>query len=538
MTLTSAKAIYEQTVELMNAGNLPASLKQLDSLCRIAPQKPEVWQLKAEVLRRSGDLKTSEKALNSALDLRPDFVAVLIQLANLQRLDGRMKEAASNYRKVIGIAPDNLRALHDLGLVLKTQGHWEEAEQVLRKAVKLAPDNPNAQQNFGTVLSLNGRTQEAIKALEKAVELAPENPDNHHWLNDLLWAQGDETFLQSYQFAKDRMPNNPAISLQLATHLFYVGRFEEAEQEISRAIRQAPERFDLRLVLGSILHEMENWDDALIHLETALRQSPGNTTILEALGNLMLGMGDASRGREIYQNLVTLEPTNIGFWANLATSYRMLEREEYHWLYDYENLLFTGQIDTPPGYANLKEFNAELLHELEKWHFDKQHPLHQSVKGGTQTADHLFNIDRPTIQLLKRAMTDQILAFDATLKYDPTHPTLCKIPKNIEFSGSWSIRNPVGGYHLNHHHIEGWYSGPYYVSLPDVIREDDPEHQGWVTFGQPGFKAKDPLEPDIYVQPQEGMMVLFPSYMWHGTIPFHGTDQYRVTVAQDHVGKA
>jgi len=88
---------------------------------------------------------------------------------------------------------------------------------------------------------------------------------------------------------------------------------------------------------------------------------------------------------------------------------------------------------------------------------------------------------------------------------------------------------------LNHHHIEGWYSGPYYVSLPDVIRKNDPQHQGWVTFGQPGFKAIEPLEPDLYVQPEEGMMVLFPPYMWHGTIPFQ-SDQYRVTVAQDHVG--
>jgi hypothetical protein len=230
------------------------------------------------------------------------------------------------------------------------------------------------------------------------------------------------------------------------------------------------------------------------------------------------------------------EPDNIAFWANLATAYRMLGRNEYHWLYDMDKLLFAGQIDTPPGYANLSEFNTELLHDLEQWHFDKQHPLHQSVKGGTQTADHLFNVNQHTIQLLKNAMLDQIRAFDATLKPDPTHPTLKNIPKDVVFSGSWSIRNPVGGFHLNHHHIEGWYSGPYYVSLPDVIRADDPEHQGWVTFGQPGLKAIKPLEPELYVQPEEGMMVLFPSYMWHGTIPFYGTDQVRVTVAQDHVG--
>lgn len=536
MTPTDPQAVFKQTLQYMQAENYPAALKNLDGLCRLAPRKAEVWQLLAEVQRRAGDLPASEAALQQTLNLRPDFIAVLIQLANLQRQAGRMDEAGKNYRKVLKLEPDNLRALHDLGLVLKIQGHWEESEQVLRRAAALAPDNANVQQNFGSVLRLTGRTEEAIKALKKAVELAPDNPENHHWLNELLWMQGDKTFLQSYQQARQSRPDNPALTLQLAADLLYSGRFEEAEKELNAALSKTPERFDLRMTLGSVLHEMERWDEALAEFETALQQSPDNAIILDGLGNLVLGMGDAERGLEIYSKLLSFEPLSIAYWANQATAYRMLEREEYQWLYDYDNLLFAGQIETPPGYASLKEFNAELLHDLEKWHFDKRHPLHQSVKGGTQTADHLFNIDQPTIQLLKQAMTDQILAFDATLKHDPSHPTLRDIPKNITFSGSWSIRNPVGGYHLNHHHAEGWYSGPYYVSLPDVIQADDPEHQGWVTFGQPGFKSVKLLDPDIYVQPHEGMMVLFPSYMWHGTIPFSGTDQVRVTVAQDHIG--
>jgi tetratricopeptide (TPR) repeat protein len=534
--MNKPQALYEQAVQQMHTGNYPAALETLFSLCRLTPKQPEVWHLLAEVQRRAGDLTASEKALSKALELRPRFTAVLNQLAQLQRNAGRLDEASANYRKVLDIEPGNLQALHDLGLVLKSIGHWEEAEQVLRKAAGLAPDNPNVQQNFGSVLRLTGRTEEAIKALKKAVELDPDNADHHHWLNELLWMQNDPGFLDSYHQAKKDRPNDPGLSLQLATHLMFVGRLEEAEQELRKALHNAPERFDLRMTLGSVLNERENWDDALTQFETALKQSPNNTTILDGLGILVLGMGDGERGLEIFEQLLRYEPDNIAFWANLATAYRMLGRDEYHWLYDMDNLLFAGQIDTPPGYANLSEFNAELLHDLEQWHFDKQHPLHQSVKGGTQTADHLFNVNQPTIQLLKNAMLDQIRAFDATLKPDLTHPTLKNIPKDVVFSGSWSIRNPVGGFHLNHHHIEGWYSGPYYVSLPDVIRADDPEHQGWVTFGQPGLKAIKPLEPELYVQPEEGMMVLFPSYMWHGTIPFYGTDQVRVTVAQDHVG--
>jgi hypothetical protein len=39
------------------------------------------------------------------------------------------------------------------------------------------------------------------------------------------------------------------------------------------------------------------------------------------------------------------------------------------------------------------------------------------------------------------------------------------------------------------------------------------------------------------VQPTPGTLVLFPSYFWHGTIPFNTTDE-RITVAFDVVPRA
>jgi len=37
-----------------------------------------------------------------------------------------------------------------------------------------------------------------------------------------------------------------------------------------------------------------------------------------------------------------------------------------------------------------------------------------------------------------------------------------------------------------------------------------------------------------FVKPERGMLVLFPSYFWHGTVPFGGSDT-RLTVAFDAV---
>ena len=69
--------------------------------------------------------------------------------------------------------------------------------------------------------------------------------------------------------------------------------------------------------------------------------------------------------------------------------------------------------------------------------------------------------------------------------------------------------------------------------------KDEKEKQGWIKFGESGFTQlgdKNP-PPRRTVQPQPGRLVLFPSYMWHGTVPFHGPTP-RTTIAFDVVPSA
>ena len=42
------------------------------------------------------------------------------------------------------------------------------------------------------------------------------------------------------------------------------------------------------------------------------------------------------------------------------------------------------------------------------------------------------------------------------------------------------------------------------------------------------------LQAEHWIQPEPGMLVLFPSYMWHGTAPFF-SDETRLTCAFDLV---
>ena len=58
--------------------------------------------------------------------------------------------------------------------------------------------------------------------------------------------------------------------------------------------------------------------------------------------------------------------------------------------------------------------------------------------------------------------------------------------------------------------------------------------EGWLALAQPPFPTSPPLEPLRYEKPEPGKLVLFPSCLWHGTVPFSG-DQPRLSVAFDIV---
>ena len=56
---------------------------------------------------------------------------------------------------------------------------------------------------------------------------------------------------------------------------------------------------------------------------------------------------------------------------------------------------------------------------------------------------------------------------------------------------------------------------------------------GWIEFGQPNPKFPLAKEPELWTfQPEEGLMLLFPSYFYHRTVPFEAAEE-RISIAFD-----
>ena len=158
--------------------------------------------------------------------------------------------------------------------------------------------------------------------------------------------------------------------------------------------------------------------------------------------------------------------------------------------------------------------------------------LFQSLRNGTETMQDLSRSADSAIQALFKAFAVPIQHYLGHIGTG-SDPLRRRNNGRWRFNGSWSVRLHSSGFHTNHTHPRGWISSACYIELPDCM-SDGHNDEGVLTFGEPGIATTPKLGAEYSVRPEVGMLVLFPSYFWHGTVPFRSS-QARLTVAFDAV---
>ena len=121
----------------------------------------------------------------------------------------------------------------------------------------------------------------------------------------------------------------------------------------------------------------------------------------------------------------------------------------------------------------------------------------------------------------------------------------------LEIHESWYHITKNGGYHAGHSHAGCSWCGIYYVDVGDWD-EDSVDNMVFSSFGRPIVKTKGgknrfykPFNHSYYdagmdyfmatnefaPEPEDGLMVIFPSYLMHCADPYGGTEKDRIVIA-------
>ncbi len=555
--------------------SMQGDLVEAETLMRrsldLMPNQPHVWNNLGNVYAKIPNPDEAIRCYRQAVALETRYFDAWKNLGLMLAAGGKHEEALEAYDRAQALSPENPDTLNGKGLSLKALKRFEDAETALTKAAECAPASVSILNNLGNVLRDLGKDQAGAKIFEKAAKLMPDaghlrialsgayinlgrfdeaeanlrdvidqEPDNveaHKTLTKTLFNVGrNEDIATLYENTLAEYPDLVLIWEEYAESLWLLDKFEEGLAVVEKARAKCGDRPKLRLMTGRMLSSIGKPEEARKWLDLSGKNDEQMElffAIERARVNLL--SGEYRSGADDLYQVSKKFPDDYTVFAHLESLWRMAGDPRAAWLLDYEHFVRPMEVPVPDGFKNHAEFNAALTGFLTSLHVSRHHPIDQTLRGGTQTYGHLFERTEPIIRSLKNSIQESIEDYSSALKYDSGHPFLRHLGKPLWFKGAWSVRLRSEGFHVHHYHPEGWISSAYYVSLPDSVADPD-KKDGRIQFGMPPVDVPDACSPAKEIQPRVGTLALFPSYCWHGTIPFSDSEP-RLTVAFD-VGRS
>jgi predicted Zn-dependent protease len=450
---------------------------------------------------------------------------------------GRQAEAIALYSHLAGAAPDNPAPAQPLAIALNAAGRYSEAAPIAHRALARGFRTATLCLTYAKSLMAEGANERAETALRDCLRLEPRLTEAHNHLAQLVWIRtgnlGQATEALDHVLAT--YANDDALWATKAAILQGAGDSRAAYECLApRAARaQAPPVLLVRAGLAAL--DVDS-SAALSLAERAMRALPDNASARNLLAAAQLGVGDAQNALRNIDALLAETPDDQYLIALQTTALRLLGDERYAQMCDYRNLVLPLTIEPPAPWADLATFLADLTTSIDRLHDPNGHALlFQSLRHGTETTQDLTRSADAAVRGLFQAFAAPIAQYLEHIGRG-ADPLRRRNHGGWRFNGSWSVRLRNRGFHTSHVHPRGWISSAFYVELPDVMAQARTD-EGVLYFGKPGILTTPPVEPEYSVRPTPGILVLFPSYFWHGTIPFQ-SPQPRLTVAFDAVPAA
>lgn len=475
----------------------------------------------SEQLRRAnrGDL-----SLDLLLPWRPVFKNnpdYQFALALAYRDTQSHKNALKAINRAVSTSHPAINHLHAAGQI-KLESWREDAARDLRVALKKDPNNFQIIKDFARALACSAEFGEAENLLEAALEDQPDWLEGLEQLSVLRHTSGQDDYDRANERAVLQAPDHIRLRLAWFQNCVKHKKWNIAKEVLDSAVDKFGDHKSLVSAKCFFLAETQSeisFDDLFEPVQDL--SDPGldicrvRYALKQSTPELALSICEAYIKTDF----------DRAFWPYISLCWRLLDDKRFSWLErdgDFIKTLDLGLFGQE--LAELKTFLISL-HEHQRYYPE------QSVRNGSQTDRNLLLAHFAEIKKLRHHIADRVREYISSLPdIEPEHPFLRHERDIIKFAGSWSVLLRGAGYHSDHTHTQGWISSASYISVPDPEARG-PELAGYLRFGAPPPELGLPLEPYKWVKPERGKLVLFPSFIWHGTEPI--LKGQRLTVAFD-----
>lgn len=447
----------------------------------------------------------------------------------------RKREAARALRRALEIRPNYSAARYNLAIILADQEESEQALEEAATALRYGAKPRSVTLVMARALIQLDRLEEAESHLSTLLRADANDVEAHGLLVQLRQLRGDTEPLALLREAARQASAPPRLRLAFADAARRAGATTEAEAGLRDLMKSLGPQPILMSSLATVLLASGRTGEALDAARAAIASMPDDPVVAENFVVAALCAGAFADALPFVEKFRAIRPRDQRWIAYRIDIARLRAEQEYASWYDPARVVSIVDLPPPNGYASVEEFHGALVPVLQARHRQQNHPLDQSLRHGTQTSRNLLVNPVAEIGALLQSFTRAIAEVQAKCGHDPAHPLEARNVSPAVILGCWSVRLRREGFHVNHIHPEGWLSSAYYASVPTEVSDTD-RRSGWLKFGEPRFPVPS-LKPLLEVQPKPGRLVLFPSYLWHGTNPLQDHAP-RLSVAFDAVPQA
>lgn len=490
---TSNKQPSQQEIQpllnLLNAGQLAATANMAQTLIAQYPNTFLLHNVLGIALDGLGEYDGAINSYRNALKLQPNMPDLHFNLGIVFGNLNRFEEAANSYRKAIALNPKFFEAYGNLGTLMQKQGKLEEAVASYRKAISINPD-ARGYFNLGTALRDQGKLDEAIKSYQQAIQLFPNYADAHSNLGETLRDQGNmQEAIKSYQNALALNPNHPSANYNMAEFLYLAKRYDEAIPHFEMSqLDDWQERSMYCLYKAERFDEFKNKLDAIV--QSGTHTAP--------------------------------------FLATLSTHYAINFGVDDPYNFCKNGLDFVYKAAIPELSSPNSPLLQALLNDINNAEIAER--VQGMLHNGKQSAGNLFKRPEDSFRTLAELVKKEFIHYKN--KFAGADCELIKsFPEELEFTSSWFVKMRQGGHLDSHIHEIGWISGAVYLAMPSDKKSPE---EGAFEYGTHGdsYPQKHSSFPVGSVIPNVGEIVLFPSSLFHRTIPFTSNEE-RICIAFD-----
>ena len=272
-------------------------------------------------LAKIADLKVISRTSTQRFKSSPnDLPAIAKQLGVLHILEGSVQKAGESVRVNVQL----IRAEGDSHL-------W--AETYDRKLTDIfAVESEVAQRIAGSLeAKLTGHEKEAVNYVGTKIPAAYDAYLRGLALRNTQTPEDQDRMIKYCREAVALDPNYAAAwsDLALAEGLKFIqGERTEAQRALvqaaaENALRLDPERGSGHAAMGTYFYYcLQDYEKALVELQTAREQDPHNPLLLQAIGLVKRRQGKLEESIELQLQAAQTDPLNQDIWVNLGWSYR------------------------------------------------------------------------------------------------------------------------------------------------------------------------------------------------------------------------